>query len=161
MISKRVALLPCPPSPAIPRPSPEIGGAPSREDGSVPLQGLREAAVWFLARSARLGVSNQVLVLSAPHSLIRVKSLSSLSLTFPIRELGWVDAGIFRTARDCVTVESSQSVSEQRHDPARVDAHRKPTSSTDTYSPPGADGQVPLGQQPPGSWRPQRVTQAA
>ena len=65
---QEVALLPCPPSPAIPRPSPEIGGAPSREDGSVPLQGLREAAVWFLARSARLGVSSQVLVLSVSPS---------------------------------------------------------------------------------------------
>lgn len=68
-INKGVALLPCPPSPAIPLPYLEIGGALGREDGPVLSQEFGEAAVWFLTRNTRPGVSSWVLTLPASHSL--------------------------------------------------------------------------------------------
>lgn len=119
---------------ALPSPCPalETRGAPGREEGSVPLPEFREAAVWSLTRSPTLGISNQVLALSASHSVVRGKSLSSLSLLFPIHELHWVDEGIFRTACNCVTVGSSQCVSEQRHEEAGVHANPDATSTAKT-----------------------------
>lgn len=112
MISKRVAWPPCPPSDIL-RPHLEIRRALGRGDGSIFLQVFREEAVWFLTRSA----SNGALALPASHSLGEGGPLlSALSLIFSVCELGWVDEGVPHTTRDCVTVGSSQSVSEQRHD---------------------------------------------